>query len=122
MAPEYRYTDKDRRRHLRQLAERLPALIAFLGTVPELRDRVPVYEAALASTLRLQREGFTRETLVALSDAVPDVFQRYREWEPPATRLPDGRVVDVPWYAPLEEVLQPVLDVASWLRGIGWRS
>lgn len=122
MTQEYRYTDRDRRRQLRQLAERLPALIAFLHTVPELRDRVPVYEAALAWTLRLQQEGFTREDLRALSDGVPDIFNRYREWEPPSIRLPDGRIVDVPWYAPLEAVLQPVLDVASWLRGVGWRS
>jgi hypothetical protein len=122
MAPDYRYTDKDRRRQLRQLAERLPALIAFLRSVPELAARAPVYEAALALTLRLQKEGFGREELVALSDAVPDVFQRYRDWEPPAVRLPDGRVVDVPWYAPLQEVLQPVLDAAGWLRGIGWRT
>lgn len=59
---------------------------------------------------------------MALSDAVPDVFERYRDWEPPGMRLPDGRVVDVPWYAPLEAVLQPVLDAAGWLRGVGWRS
>jgi hypothetical protein len=120
MGEEHYYSEKDRRRQLRLLAERLRALVAFLEVVPALADRASHYGQALAEAERLQREGFTRAELVALSDAVPDLFSRHREWEPPAVRRADGSLAEVPWFAPLEERLQPALEAASWLRQIGW--
>ena len=117
---EYRYTPEDRRKQLEALASALGELIPVVAELPEFSPRVGEYEAALRMTERLLRAGFTQEQASALSDAVPDLYFRHKEWCPPLIRTSSGEWREPEWFVRLESRLQPALRAAAALRVVGY--
>lgn len=113
------FADDDRRVQLRELAVALRGLIAEMDRSAELAARRGPYAVALAEAERLQAEGFSPAEIAALGRAVPDLLYRFKEWEPPGERGPDGRWHEAEWFRAVEAKLAPALDAAAMLVQLG---
>jgi hypothetical protein len=107
---EHRYTTEERVAQLNRLAAALRELIAELRTVEPLTGNIADYETLLGRCEVLLKNGFAPEETTALGRAVPDLFYRHKEWEPPRTA----------WFERVEERLRPVLEAAARLSEIGY--
>ncbi|UXZ95472.1 hypothetical protein K3169_24590 [Pseudomonas phytophila] len=116
---EYRYTNADRLSQLKELESVLPELIRVAGSTPAM-TYVEDYRLALAKVVELQKEGFTQNQLSALGRAIPDVFNRHKEWIPPMHQTATGEWVEHEWWTLLDEKLQPVLSLARTLQTLGY--
>ena len=105
---------------LANLASALREVIPILASLPPVAHRYVEYRAALRECECLLQTGFTQEQLSALSDSVPDLFFRHKEWTPPLEQTPDGRWLEASWFARLDAKLQPVLRAAETLRQVGF--
>lgn len=119
MHEEHLYTRAERIRQLRQLAGALDALIPLLEMAPKPPEQLVAYHAARERAYELTGREFRQEEITALGRSVPDLFYRYREWEPPAEQMPDGSWKEADWFAEIEARLQPVLKAAEALASIG---
>ena len=116
---EYRYTNADRLSQLKKLESALPELIQVASSTPAM-TYVEDYRLALAKAVELQKEGFTQNELSALARAIPDVFDRHKDWMPPMHQIETGEWVEHEWWTLLDEKLQPVLSLARTLQVLGY--
>ncbi len=117
---EHLYGAGERRAQLEELTAALEALVALLRDTPGLEPAASGYEAALEEARRLSSREPDRESLSALGRSVPDLFYRFKEWEPPAERGPDGAWREPEWFAALEPKLQRALEAARKLSQLGY--
>jgi hypothetical protein len=113
---EYYFTTADREEQLLQeLVAALSRLIEHLQRESNLAASAAPYEVAREQALSLLSLGFTREQLLELSRAVPDLLApyRYRDWDAPEEW--EG------WYGEVASALQSALNAAGELRAIGKR-
>ena len=116
---EHLYTVEERIFQLQSLRNALTSLVRHLEAVEDLPCQLVAYHAVLEKAAELLERGFTMEEITELGRSVPDLFYRYREWEPPAELLPDGTYHDAAWFKELEVRLQPALKAAGQLASIG---
>ncbi|MDY7533907.1 hypothetical protein RGV33_19865 [Pseudomonas sp. Bout1] len=116
---EYRYTNADRLSQLKKLESALPELIRVASSTPAM-TYVEDYRLALAKAVDLQKKGFTQNELSALARAIPDVFDRHKDWMPPMQQIETGEWVEHEWWTLLDEKLQPVLSLARTLQMLGY--
>ncbi|WP_050940401.1 hypothetical protein [Vibrio harveyi] len=95
---EYHYTNIDRLKQLNDLKGRLTLLIAHLIC-----------------------NGFNQNQLSNVSDSIPDLFNRHKDWVPPLEVGSDGKLSEPQWLLVLENYLQPVLKSARELKELGAR-
>lgn len=117
---EYRFNQNDRRLQLQELVATLDDLIPLVAQYPELRHQQHLYENGKAQALQLLQREFSQQEVLALGKSIPDLFYRYREWEPPMEQRPDGSWQEPQWFAELEPRLQKVLSAADKLRSLGY--
>ncbi|AUW04775.1 TPA: hypothetical protein P0E37_005050 [Vibrio campbellii] len=118
---EYHYTNNDRLMQLNDLKGRLTLLIAHLQLNHNDAKIISIYECALFDVDELICNGFNQNQLSNVSDSIPDLFNRHKDWVPPLEAGSDGKLSEPQWFLALENYLQPVLKSARKLKELGAR-
>ena len=118
---EYHYTNTDRLMQLNDLKGRLTLLIAHLQLNHNDAKIISIYERALFDVDELICNGFNQNQLSNVSDSIPDLFNRHKDWVPPLEVGSDGKLSEPQWFLALENYLQPVLKSARKLKELGAR-
>ncbi|HHP0483038.1 hypothetical protein CGJ38_19840 [Vibrio parahaemolyticus] len=118
---EYHYTNNDRLMQLNDLKGRLTLLIAHLQLNHNDTKIISIYERALFDVDELICNGFNQNQLSNVSDSIPDLFNRHKDWVPPLEAGSDGKLSEPQWFLALENYLQPVLKSARKLKELGAR-
>ena len=118
---EYHYTNNDRLMQLNDLKGRLTLLIAHLQLNHNDAKIISIYERALFDVDELICNGFNQNQLSNVSDSIPDLFNRHKDWVPPLEVGSDGKLSEPQWFLALENSLQPVLKSARELKELGAR-
>nr|WP_321239374.1 hypothetical protein [uncultured Tolumonas sp.] len=115
----YKYTVQDRMQQLDDLRIALQSLIPVV-----LKYSLPYtdeYEAALVNIERLLSAGFNHSDLIAISDSIPDIVDRHRDWEAKMLeQQDDGSWAFPQWLIDVDTLIQPVMNLKSTLRQIGF--
>ncbi|WP_258870077.1 hypothetical protein [Vibrio alginolyticus] len=118
---EYHYTNNDRLMQLNDLKGRLKLLIAHLQLNHNDAKIISIYERALFDVDELICNGFNQNQLSNVSDSIPDLFNRHKDWVSPLEVGSDGKLSEPQWFLALENYLQPALKRARELKELGAR-
>ena len=78
-----------------------------------------IYTSLQGDVKTLLATSFTQTDLSKLSRAIPDIYDRHKEWVPPLEETDQG-AQEPKWFQELETYLNPVLNSAQRLREIGY--
>ncbi len=102
---EYHYTNNDRLMQLSDLKGHLTLLIAHLQLNHNDAQIISIYERALFDVDELICNGFNQNQLLNVSDSIPDLFNRHKDWIPLLEVGSDGKLSEPQWFLALENYL-----------------
>lgn len=117
---EYKYTKAEKTEQLKAVIEALEKFVPYLEANERYQAQSPIYRAALMEAEDLFNDGFDQDALNQLSEDIPDLFHRHKEWIPPLEEDKNGKLQEPTWFTELETHLQPVLEAASKLPVVGY--
>lgn len=113
------YTHADRVKQLTGLSRALERLCLHLKETGLFPEMLPIYTSCNHDVETLLTSSFSQSELSEQSRAIPDLYNRHKEWCPPLEQTASG-MKEPGWFIELEAHLHPVLESARRLRETGY--